>query len=116
MGVSERGKPGFFERWRKGGSEKKDEEIVKQKDYFQRKILNWSHLAIKIRPKMTPKFGPRMTIRRAKAVKRYCFSKKIALFSTNKFNCNTLHAYFARFGPLNNACSGQTAKYRSTDR
>ena len=35
MGVSERGKPGFFERWRKGGSEKKDEEIVKQKNSFR---------------------------------------------------------------------------------
>ena len=47
MGVSERGRPGFFERWRKGGSEKKDEEIVKQKNSFQRKILNWSKLVMK---------------------------------------------------------------------
>ena len=47
MGVSERGKPGFFERWRIGGPEKKDEEIMNQKNSFQRNILKWSHLAMK---------------------------------------------------------------------
>ena len=55
MGVSERGKPGFFERWGIGGSEKKDEEIMNQKNSFQRNILKWSHLAMKRskRPEMT---------------------------------------------------------------